>query len=413
MSMRTAACGRLNAPRLARLVPCEFLLAGLLAGTVCAAELPFDLSYPSAATPGETVRMRLTGGDGSTAKAVTLGRQEEDVTNGEAVLHVPEQAVPGTSLPVTVITHDSERHPLPAVAIVPESSRFGRAPLITGLPPLPAPASRRVALPARVPNPHRVNGWEPVTASAFLDGPWPAEGVFFVRAVQADGRAAYSDPIWLAPLIGREETYVDYQVDVAGRQLADRWERRPSRAAGEAVVRREDGLAVLRFPARQPVAMDIDDMPSGPLTLSIWLRPLDAGKEQIVRASPMMTLGIDRAGRFYARRLDEMRNECRATSGSPLQPGAWQHVAAVFDGAAVRLYLDGRETASAPCSGRKSVPRRSYETLGALNEGRQPFIGEVAACAVYNRALPAATLHELAASFHDSFPAPTTSPSPD
>ncbi|MFH1724060.1 MAG: LamG-like jellyroll fold domain-containing protein [Elusimicrobiota bacterium] len=72
-----------------------------------------------------------------------------------------------------------------------------------------------------------------------------------------------------------------------------------------------------------------------------------------------------------------------------LQTGVWQHVAAVYDGGSLRLYLDGAEVASREAHGR--IRRNEYPaSIGrwyAADSNR--FDGSIDEAAVYDRALPA------------------------
>ncbi len=389
------------------------MVTGLLPGMVLAAGLPFEVSYTEAATPGETVRVRLASKEASEAKSVIFpgGPEVPFDDSGEAILRVPEETPVCSNLDIAVITRNGERHPLPAIAVVPESSQFGRTELVTGLAPIASPEGGPVVLPMRVPAPYRINGWPEISKQPFLDGPWPADGGFFLRVIDPERPGVYSSPIWFSPLIGREETYADYRFDANSRRLVDRWKRMPSREAGEAIRPLDNGLPVLRLPARKSIQFDADDLPTGPVTLSLWIDPMNRGKEQVIRASTMLTLGIDGEGRLHARRSDDARSDCRATAAEPLQPGVWQHVAAVFDGKKLIIYQNGKATGSVPCSGRKSSSRELYEKLGTANDGRAPFIGMIGAYAVYNRALPASIVSKLATAFDNSFPAdPTSTP---
>lgn len=63
-----------------------------------------------------------------------------------------------------------------------------------------------------------------------------------------------------------------------------------------------------------------------------------------------------------------------------LEPGRWHHVAGVFDGSEVRLYVDGARIARAPASGRRTI-RAVPLIVGADVDGAgrpsSPFRGDM------------------------------------
>src|SRR5690606_20372371 len=89
----------------------------------------------------------------------------------------------------------------------------------------------------------------------------------------------------------------------------------------------------------------------------------------------------------------------RLNSASYRHPtdGAWVHVAATYDGSTARLYIDGTENnsitfPSAPPIGTNALPL----TMGALTDGTRGFEGSMDDVRIYNVALGAAEVQNLA-----------------
>ncbi|WP_043587123.1 LamG domain-containing protein [Geminisphaera colitermitum] len=202
-----------------------------------------------------------------------------------------------------------------------------------------------------------------------------------------------------APIISKEEIFVDYVFDPVARELRDRLGRQPSRSAsGIKTMADFGGLPVLRPSAGKPVQLTGLDLPAGPLTLALWIRP-DAGSPkapQTIRSSNVLAIGIDKTNHYQITRNDDNRRPQTATATTPLVPDRWQHLVAMHDGATLSLYLDGKLIASTPCLGRKTSYSDNVEVLGAQSGGRNPFQGLIASYTVYNRALTSTEITTLA-----------------
>lgn len=199
--------------------------------------------------------------------------------------------------------------------------------------------------------------------------------------------------------IPKEEIFVDYVYDPEAGELRDRLGRQPSRSApGIERVADSGGLPALRPSAKQPVQLTGLDLPAGPLTLTLWIRP-DSGSSnapQTIRSSNVLAIGIDKTGHYQVTRNDDNRRPQTATATTPLVPDRWQHLAATHDGATLSLCLDGKLIASTPCRGRKTSYSDSIEVLGSQSGGRNPFRGLIASYTVYNRPLTSAEITTLA-----------------
>ncbi|AHF91080.1 laminin [Opitutaceae bacterium TAV5] len=200
-------------------------------------------------------------------------------------------------------------------------------------------------------------------------------------------------------VVSKEEVFVDYLFDPADRMLHDRWARQPSRPAPGIITVADSGdLPALRPQAGQPVQLTVLDLPAGPLTLSLWVRPDPplSTAPQIIRAGNVVTLGIDKNNRYHVSRSNDDRRPQTAVASVPVESGRWQHLAVTHDGVSLALYIDGRLAATQACRGRKTSGRDSVEALGSRGTGLDPFHGLIAAYTVYNRDFTAAEIAALA-----------------
>ena len=78
------------------------------------------------------------------------------------------------------------------------------------------------------------------------------------------------------------------------------------------------------------------------------------------------------------------------TAPSVLPLDAWSHVAATYDGALVRLFVDGIQVASEAVTGAMSGALPVW--IGRTRQGGRPFIGAIDEVHIHRRALPAAEL---------------------
>jgi hypothetical protein len=76
-----------------------------------------------------------------------------------------------------------------------------------------------------------------------------------------------------------------------------------------------------------------------------------------------------------------------STSPSSIFGGSWYHIAAIHDGAQMRLYLNGSLMASAPKPGIIGMHPQAPASIGALSTGSQPFSGWIDDVRIYDRAL--------------------------
>lgn len=84
-----------------------------------------------------------------------------------------------------------------------------------------------------------------------------------------------------------------------------------------------------------------------------------------------------------------------AESGSGMQMGRWHHVAGVFDGEQIRLYVDGLERGATTYSGAIEASHYKLRVGSCQFSPERQFVGAVDEIAVWNRALTADELRSL------------------
>ncbi len=124
------------------------------------------------------------------------------------------------------------------------------------------------------------------------------------------------------------------------------------------------------------------DLPDGPFTLETWVylanpAPSESG---IVSKTENSEFGLFSQGGRVSFIVHLDGNYARATAPKTLPLMRWTHVAGVFDGNALVLYLDGEEAARSPAQGKRT--RNGLPLyLGADPDGKgnpsRPFLGWV------------------------------------
>jgi hypothetical protein len=101
------------------------------------------------------------------------------------------------------------------------------------------------------------------------------------------------------------------------------------------------------------------ELPDGPFTLETWVKPNRiAGRQGIVCKTESSEYGIFASGGELSFVVHLGGRYVEAVAAEAQLPiGRWSHVAGVFDGSEVRLYLDGQLVASQAGSGRRTPNR--------------------------------------------------------
>ena len=164
--------------------------------------------------------------------------------------------------------------------------------------------------------------------------------------------------------------------------------------------------------------LPVIDLPDGRLnraTVALWIHPTGALEPRDApifdgwTRSENLNVGIvQRAGeplRWWVAVHDNVdsrtwREEFGVASTSPPATDRWTHVALTYDGASLRMYVDGRLDAEAPQPSRTypgEVPTLSDYRLGVDRNGTRVFRGVIDDLRIYDRALTAAEVATLAA----------------
>ena len=138
------------------------------------------------------------------------------------------------------------------------------------------------------------------------------------------------------------------------------------------------------------------DLSSG-MTVEAWVRPSKAGgwRTVVVKERPggvVYGLYGDQA-RWTAVGSDRIGGERNAVGSSALPLNAWSHLAATFDGAVVRLFVNGVQAGSSAFSGSMVASTGSLR-LGGNGIWGEWFAGLIDEVRVYNRALSASEIQQ-------------------
>ena len=143
--------------------------------------------------------------------------------------------------------------------------------------------------------------------------------------------------------------------------------------------------------------------PSGPFTVELWAKPAQVTSDLFSPACAIdlsQNAGSSRSGWIIYQnaasgwqfRVGGLNGYAATNSGGTVQANAWHHLVGVYDGASVRLYVNGQLAAGPqPASGfspNASVPLR----LGATTIPNRAFDGWVDEVAFYTNALGADTI---------------------
>jgi hypothetical protein len=136
-----------------------------------------------------------------------------------------------------------------------------------------------------------------------------------------------------------------------------------------------------------------------PHSFALWVRPgrVEANARHLVARqvrAPLRQgtgLWLSSAGLGFERWTDGVKTGVTHAAGLPA--GRWSHVAATYDGAVMRLFVDGRQVgaraAATPLDGAPAAL-----TVGAFDAGSGHFEGALDELALFDRALPRAHVAE-------------------
>lgn len=124
-------------------------------------------------------------------------------------------------------------------------------------------------------------------------------------------------------------------------------------APGNGTLRLEEGRAAARVESEAASPAD------GPMTLEAWMRADDlSGRRGLITKTENSEYGlfVSNGTPGFSIHLAGRYVNAQGPEGS-LPVGEWVHLAGVFDGEEVRLYIDGRRVAAAPAAGRRTRNR--------------------------------------------------------
>ncbi len=164
-------------------------------------------------------------------------------------------------------------------------------------------------------------------------------------------------PVYEAPQL---ELRADYLTDNARFSVKERSFAIPVRfelpqpavAAEDLALRVRDG----EYVAVQDQAINL---PDGPMTLECWCKPSSFGQRVgLIAKTQGSDYGIFVSGGIPYFTVHIGGNYVQPTDlNTMLEVGSWQHVAGVFDGKAVRTYVDGKLVSSGPGEGSRRTNR--------------------------------------------------------
>lgn len=121
--------------------------------------------------------------------------------------------------------------------------------------------------------------------------------------------------------------------------------------------------------------------PETALTLSAWVLAgaTDSFGAEIMSMGDNYGLRIEPGGGLTFFALDDTTRIAGTAADAKVSDGAWHHVAGVFDGSSLRVYLDGRERAAVPFSGPIAYSLGTDFWIGKHGNGqsRYDFTGRI------------------------------------
>ena len=141
----------------------------------------------------------------------------------------------------------------------------------------------------------------------------------------------------------------------------------------------EDHALALSGDGGLRIESDALELPDGPVTVEAWVNPnAILGNQSLVSKAQQSEFGLALRGGMpsFIIHLDGKYQSAAATS--PLKVGAWTHLAGVFTGQEVILYVDGKEVARQPASGKRGLnplPLYVGADPGKDGEVTRPFDG--------------------------------------
>ncbi|MCB0770482.1 MAG: LamG domain-containing protein [Flavobacteriales bacterium] len=135
---------------------------------------------------------------------------------------------------------------------------------------------------------------------------------------------------------------------------------------------------------------------AGAITLSVWVKPdFITGMERTVIAKTLGTQAQDHIWSVSFVNATALRFRLRAgittheltTANSSIFSGSWYHVVASYDGASMRIHLNGALMAESNTSGSIGFHPQAPASIGALSTGARPMSAWIDDVRIYDRGL--------------------------
>lgn len=200
-----------------------------------------------------------------------------------------------------------------------------------------------------------------------LPGTEPGWGFWEAATITPDARVTWANPIYIPPR-GDLATLAWYRFDNPDDPGADQSiYSRHGRLRGR-LTELADGSHALACDGESWFIPSGSYCPANaPLTVELWVQPDKPGGTLWGDVGVAMSLSLTPEGKPVARRR-QSRDEKRiaARGRESLETGKWSHLASVFDGQSLKLYVNGTLAAQSPCQGpsgssRMSVGRNPYD----------------------------------------------------
>lgn len=201
-----------------------------------------------------------------------------------------------------------------------------------------------------------------------------AQGEFYVpdpaRRIWADWHFLRE---WQWPVV---KIGADRLIDRAGRGLHGKLTK-PEDKAGKAPawVNLAPLLDALEFDGvASQVDLPITALPAGPMTLQLLIKPAAIGRSQAIisQGGDAASLALNGDGTLRLTRVNAQRQAVVINGTRVLTADRWAHVAAVYDGTKLRLFVDGSPDGEANCLGLRSV---EWVRVGSPNGAHGAFKG--------------------------------------
>ncbi len=119
--------------------------------------------------------------------------------------------------------------------------------------------------------------------------------------------------------------------------------------AGEPKALRLDGKSAVR------VEMGNKKLPDGPFTVEAWVKPVEATSGDLISKAEQSEFALNLSNNVPGFHAFIAEKYTSAIATEALPAGQWAHVAGVFDGKALTLYVNGKAAASVPAAGKRTM----------------------------------------------------------